>query len=124
MDEKRSPGLEASSKIGQTVESIFSQLSHLRRALFEAQRENHEMRRELEGWRLWQRRVAQLDLAVLCRQVAYFGQPDRGGEAALMDKLDTLFDALNAMPQPKEPARDTSSACQNEPDRAARRAVG
>jgi len=79
-----------------SVSWIRNRVGDMQGRLSEAQAEIERLRAELARARSQSQPVSvpEMDLGSLRRQVAFFCHPDRGGDGALMSKLNTLFDSL------------------------------
>lgn len=82
--------------------SLRSEFSRMEDELRTTRSENSRLRGELARWRRRYRPQQKMDLAGLRRRVAFYCHPDRGGDAELMSRLNTLFDMLAAMWNPPE----------------------
>jgi hypothetical protein len=80
--------------IVEAVLKLRAEFSSMKNELHLVHCENAKLRGELARWRSRCRGMPELDLSALRRRVAYYCHPDRGGDADLMSKLNTLFDFL------------------------------
>ena len=85
------------SQLAATIERFRSEFSCIRSELQLARTENSQLRREIAFLRTQCKTIPNTDISSLRRGVAYYCHPDRGGDASLMAKLNTLFDMISSI---------------------------
>lgn len=87
--------------LSDAISILRNEFSRMKDELRTTHSENNRLRSELARWRLRCRPRQEMDLAGLRRRVAFYCHPDRGGDADLMSRLNTLFDLLAVMWRPQ-----------------------
>ncbi len=88
--------------LSETIAKFRSEFSTMKDELHDMRSKNAALKEELAEWKSLYQDMSESDLPSLRRQVAYYCHPDRNGDAALMSRLNTLFDFLSVMGQPQE----------------------
>ena len=78
----------------ETITDLRSRFTNMKDELQVAHCEIARLRNQLDSWNSLLQAMPELDLASLRRQTAFHCHPDRGGNAAVMCRLNTLFDFI------------------------------
>ena len=87
--------------LSETIARFRAEFATMKNELRDIQRENTALKQEIAKWQSRSRIIPETDLSALRRHVAYYCHPDRGGDANLMSRLNTLFDSLAAFEDTK-----------------------
>lgn len=80
----------------ETIADLNLEFSNVKIELRDAQRETNKLKSQLEVLRSRSLELTELDTAALRRHAAFYCHPDRGGDHILMQRLNVLFDLLEA----------------------------
>lgn len=79
-----------------TISTLHADFRMIKGELAAAQQEIARLNRKLDNYEESAETLCALELTSLRRQVAYHCHPDRGGDSALMGRMNALFDMLQA----------------------------
>lgn len=85
------------ASLAKTIADIGVEFSNMKSKLRAAHSEITKLKNELTRRRPQYQVSSKTDFATLRRRVAFYCHPDRGGDAELMSRLNTLFDFLDTL---------------------------